>query len=69
MSIVVISTDPYLTLHSIKDDGNQIPGHRTIANFYLALLHAVGDKREKFGEPDPNIRGIDQSGPLTEILA
>jgi hypothetical protein len=44
-------------------------GHRTMANFYLALLHAVGDKREKFGEPDRELKDIDTAGPLTEILA
>ncbi len=45
------------------------PGHRTMANFYLALLHAVGDRREKFGEPDPALKDIDTAGPLAEILA
>jgi hypothetical protein len=44
-------------------------GHRTMANFFLALLHAVGDKREKFGEPDRELKDIDIAGPLTEILA
>jgi len=47
----------------------QRAGHRTIANFYLALLHAVGDRREKFGEQDSKLEDIDQSGPLAEILA
>ena len=47
----------------------QKPGHRTIANFYLSMLHAVGDKREKFGDPDPELKDFNQSGPLTEILA
>jgi len=44
-------------------------GHRTMANFYLSLLHAVGDKREKFGEPDKGLADINTAGPLTEILA
>jgi|688.fasta_scaffold66415_3 hypothetical protein len=44
-------------------------GKRSIANFYLSLLHAVGDKREKFGEPDLQLRDINTSGPLAEILA
>ena len=44
-------------------------GHRTITNFYLALLHAVGDKRAKFGEPDNELKDFDMSGPLAEILA
>jgi hypothetical protein len=50
----------------------QSAGHRTIANFYLALLHAVGDKRKIFGEIDPALEGlrdVDQTGPLTEIMA
>jgi len=45
------------------------PGHRTLSNFYLSLLHAVGDKREKFGDADLAIKDIDTSGPLAEILA
>ena len=44
-------------------------GHRTMSNFYLSLLHAVGDKREKFGDPDLALQDIHTSGPLTEILA
>jgi hypothetical protein len=47
----------------------QKTGHRTIANFYLALLHAVGDRRKSFGMEDKNLKDIDQSGPLAEILA
>jgi hypothetical protein len=44
-------------------------GHRTVANLYTALLHAVGVRRPRFGIPDPNLRDINQDGPLTEILA
>jgi hypothetical protein len=44
-------------------------GHRTMSNFFLALLHAVGDKREKFGEPDRELQDIDTAGPLAEIMA
>lgn len=50
----------------------QKAGHRTIANFYLALLHAVGDRRKSFGEIDPALQGlrdVNQAGPLEEILA
>ncbi|MBM3983382.1 MAG: DUF1552 domain-containing protein [Planctomycetes bacterium] len=50
----------------------QSAGHRTIANFYLALLHAVGDKRKSFGEIDPALEGlrdVDQAGVLEEIMA
>ena len=44
-------------------------GHHTMSNFYLSLLHAVGDKRKKFGDPDLALKDIDTAGPLTEILA
>jgi hypothetical protein len=44
-------------------------GHRTMTNFYLALLRAVGDNRQSFGEPDRELADIDTAGPLTEILA
>jgi len=44
-------------------------GHHTMSNFYLSLLHAVGDRRTKFGEPDNNLKDIDTAGPLAEILA
>jgi len=44
-------------------------GHRTLANLYLTLLHAVGDKREKFGVSDLALQDIDTAGPLSEILA
>ena len=50
----------------------QSAGHRTIANFYLALLHAVGDKRKSFGEIDPALEGlrdVNQAGVLEEIMA
>lgn len=45
------------------------PGHRTLASFYLALLHAVGDRQETFGIPDLALGDLDQTGPLEEILA
>jgi len=44
-------------------------GHHTLSNFYLALLHAVGDKRPKFGDPDRGLKDIDTAGPLAEIMA
>jgi hypothetical protein len=43
-------------------------GHRTMSNFYLSLLRAVGDKRDKFGDPDNDLKDIDTAGPLSEIL-
>lgn len=45
------------------------PGHRTTANLYLSLLHAVGERRENFGIADSGLRDLDQSGPLAEILS
>ncbi|MEM7010789.1 MAG: DUF1552 domain-containing protein [Verrucomicrobiota bacterium] len=44
-------------------------GHRTIANLYLSLLHAVGDRQQNFGVKDSAILDLNQDGPLTEILA
>ena len=49
--------------------GYQSAGHRTLGNFYLSLLHAVGDKRGKFGEADRELNEIDTAGPLAEIMA
>ena len=43
--------------------------NRTVRNFYLSLLHAVGDKRESFGELDSRMPAAAQAGPLAEILA
>lgn len=47
----------------------QQAGHRTLQSFYLALLHAVGDKRESFGEPDAELKDLKIRGPLSELLA
>ena len=47
--------------------GNQ--GHRTIANLYLSLLHAVGERKNTFGVPDFGLGDLDQTGPLTEIMS
>jgi Protein of unknown function (DUF1552) len=44
-------------------------GHRTTANMYLTLLHLAGAPRDTFGTPDPNLKDIDQTGPLSELLA
>ena len=43
-------------------------GHRTIANLYLSLLHAVGEKRKNFGVADFGLGDLDQAGPLAEIM-
>ncbi len=53
----------------------QYPGHRergnqTIANFYLSLLHAAGDRRKTFGQPDlESPEFIDQRTPLADWMA
>ena len=44
------------------------PGHRTIANLYLSLLHAVGDRRGTFGIHDSALKDLDQDGPLAELV-
>lgn len=44
-------------------------GHRTTANLYLTLLHLAGAGRDTFGQPDPNLKDLDQTGPLSELLA
>ena len=43
-------------------------GHRTIANLYISLLHAVGEKVDTFGISDSGIKDLDQTGPLTEVM-
>jgi hypothetical protein len=43
-------------------------GHRTMANLYLTFLEAVGAPRKSFGVPDSNLRDIDQTGPLAELM-
>jgi hypothetical protein len=44
-------------------------GHRTMANLYCTLLHAAGKPRDKFGIADPCLKDLDQTGPLSELLA
>lgn len=43
--------------------------HRTTANLYVTLLQLAGAKRDSFGVADPNLKDLDQTGPLTELLA
>jgi len=46
-----------------------IAGHRTMANLYTTLLHAVGEQRDHFGQKDRELEGaVDQDGPLGELL-
>jgi hypothetical protein len=44
------------------------PGHRSLGTFYTSLLHAVGDRRETFGNVDLAIDKDATHGPLSEIL-
>lgn len=44
-------------------------GHRTIANLYLSLMQAAGMQTpETFGQPDANLKDIDVTGPLAELM-
>ena len=36
---------------------------------YLTLLHLSGANRDTFGVSDPNLKDLDQTGPLAELLA
>ena len=50
--------------------GHKLRGNQTIGNFYLSLLHAAGDKRKRFGQPDlESPEYINQSIPLVDWLA
>ncbi len=44
-------------------------GHRTTANMYVTLLQLAGSNRDTFGMRDQGLRDLDQTGPLTELLA
>ena len=44
-------------------------GHRTIANLYLSFMHAAGmEVPDTFGQLDSNLKHLDLSGPLTELI-
>ncbi len=58
----------FLQFPTYKEEAKET-ANRTVRNFYLALLHAVGDRRENFGELDSKMPASAQAGPLTEILA
>ncbi|GDY22110.1 hypothetical protein LBMAG56_34570 [Verrucomicrobiota bacterium] len=58
----------FLQFPGYQEDAKET-ANRTIRNFYLSLLHAVGDKREKFGELDCKMPAAAQAGPLAEIMA
>ena len=42
--------------------------HRTMANLYCTLLHAVGKPRDKFGVADPGLKDVNQTGVVAEVL-
>lgn len=44
-------------------------GHRTIASWWLTLLHAAGKPQNGFGMMDSNVDADSQRGPLNELLA
>lgn len=45
-------------------------GHRTIGNLYLSFLHAAGmEAPAEFGQMDANLKDLDLTGPLTELMA
>lgn len=46
-------------------------GHKTLGNFYTTLLNAYGNPIEHFGALDVglNAYGIDQSGPIKELVS
>lgn len=45
-------------------------GHRTIGNLYLSFMHAAGiNPPETFGQVDSNLKDLDLTGPLAELMA
>lgn len=45
-------------------------GHRTIGNLYLSFMEAAGIKPpETFGQTDSNLKDLDVTGPLAELMA
>ena len=57
----------FLQFPAYQEDAKET-ANRTVRNFYLSLLHAVGDKRETFGELDSKMPAAAQAGPLAEIM-
>ena len=42
--------------------------HRTMANLYCTLLHAVGKPRDKFGVADPGLKDVNQTGVVADLM-
>tara|TARA_B110000881_G_C18580847_1_gene521606 strand:- start:1924 stop:2235 length:312 start_codon:yes stop_codon:yes gene_type:complete len=64
---------PFILLGGLAGRYLQYPGygtegHRTIANLYNTLMHAVGKPQDQFGRLDVNLAKGLQRGPLPELL-
>lgn len=45
------------------------PGHRTVSSLYISLMHAAGMQiPQTFGQPDSNLKHLDLTGPLEELM-
>ncbi len=45
-------------------------GHRTVSSLYLTLMHAAGMQTPgTFGQPDSNLKHLDLTGPLEQLMA
>ena len=45
-------------------------GHRTIGNLYLSFMQAAGiQPSDSFGQPDANLKDLDLTGTLSELMA
>lgn len=50
--------------------GYNQPGHRTLANLLMSLLHSAGMPNDRFGDRDLGLgESVDQDGPLGELMA
>ena len=48
----------------------QNTGHRTIANLYMSLMQSAGlETEDSFGQLDAQLKDLDLSGPLSELMA
>jgi len=62
--------------HALRTNGRYVrypsylqPGHKTIGNWYNTLLQASGGPvQDHFGQLDSQLRDLDLSGPLSELL-
>jgi hypothetical protein len=54
--------------HYLQFPAYEAKAHRTMANLYCTLLHAVGKPTDKFGVPDPGLKDANQTGVVTELM-